>query len=230
VKPPSVPGTSRADAGRGMAKIAAATAVFALWHSLLCSDGAKSFARKLLGARRGTGLYRAFFMAQSVVTSGALILFVLLQPHRVLYRASGRWKWLGWGGQAASLGIALWAFRDLDQARFIGIQGVRALKEGEAITEAQAQGPEIEEDGRVHARGVFRFTRHPIEWAPVGLLFSTPVMKTNWLAFDLLAAIYMFFGALHEETRLLRKGGENYAKYQKQVPFFFGKPKNEPSE
>lgn len=214
-------------ATRGMAKIAGATIAFALWHSLLCSDGAKNFARRVLGARRGTGLYRAFFMAQSVVTSGALIVFVLLQPHRVLYQAKGRWKWLGWVGQAASLGFALWGFRDLDHARFIGIQGVKRLKEGEAIPEAQAQGPEIEEDGSVRAKGAFRISRHPIEWGPAGLLLFTPIMKTNWLAFDLLAALYMFFGALHEEKRLLRKSGEAYAKYQKQVPFFFGLPKKE---
>jgi steroid 5-alpha reductase family enzyme len=208
-----------------MAKIGAATVSFALWHSLLCSDGTKRLARKVLGERRGAGLYRAFFMAQSAVTTGALILYVLRQPYRTLYKASGWAKCLGWSAQAATVVFALQGLRDLDRAKFAGIKGVKSLHEKEVV-EAQAQGPEIEDDGQVRDVGVFRYSRHPIEWAPVALLFASPVMKTNWLAFDLLAAVYAYFGALHEEKRLLRKSGPAYAQYQNEVPFLFGRPKS----
>lgn len=210
------------DAHRAMGKIVAATFVFAVWHSLLCSDGAKNFARRILGMRRGTGLYRAFFMAQSALTTSALVIFIFLSPHRVLYKARGARRFLGWGGQLAALGIFFLGFRELDKAKFLGIQGVRDLQKDEPLNEAQAQGPEIEPDGQIRATGIYRFSRHPLEWAPVLLLMTSPVMKTNWLAFNFCAAIYSLLGALHEEKRLLRQS-PNYAKYQQQVAFFWGR-------
>lgn len=129
-------------------------------------------------------------------------------------------------GQGAALLLAFAALHELDKAKFVGLKGAKALRDGETeIPEAQAQGPELENDGTVRATGVFRWTRHPLEWAPVLLLFASPVMKTNWLIFDVLTAIYSVLGALHEEKRLLRQS-ENYAKYQKETPFFFGKGVN----
>ena len=208
-----------------MVKVGLATLLFAGWHSLLCSDGAKNRAREIFGARRGTGFYRAFFMVQSVLTSGALALFILLQPHRVLYQARGKTRFLGWAGQAGALVLFFLGMLELDKAKFLGLQGVRDLQKDQAITEAQAQGPELEADGTVRATGIFRYSRHPLEWAPALLLFASPVMKTNWLVFDVLTAIYSLLGALHEEKRLLRQS-KNYAAYQKQVPFFFGKPRS----
>lgn len=212
-------------ARRGMAKIGAATLLFALWHSILCSDGAKNGARAVFGVRRGTAFYRAFFMAQAVLTSGALVLTIFKQPHRVLYRARGAARLLGWAGQAGALVIFALGMLELDKAKFLGIQGVRDFKNDAPIAEAQAQGPELEADSAVRARGIFRYSRHPLEWAPALLLLASPTMKTNWLVFDVLTAIYSFLGALHEEERLTRQS-ENYAAYQKQVAFFFGKPKS----
>ena len=215
------------DAARGMRKIGAATLLFAGWHSLLCSDGAKNGARALLGERRGTGWYRAGFMAQSAFTTGALFLLILKQPHRTVYQARGALKLLGWAGQIAGLGVFALALRELDKPKFLGLKGVQEAQDQdfEAVEEAQAQGPELENhDATVRASGVFRYSRHPLEWAPIALLLCSPKMKTNWLAFDLLAAIYSFLGALHEEKRLARQSAA-YAQYQKQVPFFVGKPK-----
>lgn len=221
---PEVP---RSDAARGMAKIGAATLLFAAWHSLLCSDGAKETARALLGERRGTGFYRAGFMAQSALSTGALVLYLLRQPHRTIYRARGALKLAGWAGQLASGIVFALALGELDKPKFLGLKGVNQAQNPEGnIEEAQAQGPELEDDdATVRASGVFRYSRHPLEWAPIALLFCSPKMKTNWLAFDILAAIYSVVGALHEEKRLLRQSPTAYAKYQKQVPFFCGKPK-----
>lgn len=210
-----------------MARIGIATVGFALWHSFLCSRRAKDGAKKWLGEERGTGYYRAFFMAQSAVTTGALVLFVLFQPHRVLYSAQGWKRWLGWGGQAGSILLAVLALREQDVAKFAGVKGVKALADEEHIPEAEAQGPTIEEDGRVRAQGVFRYSRHALDWAPVLLLLTSPVMKTNWLAFDVLAAIYAVLGAKQEEKRLLLQSPEAYKEYQRQVAFFFGLPKRQ---
>lgn len=207
-----------------MAHITAATAVFALWHSLLCSKEAKKLAKTWFGTRRGTAYYRAFFMVQAALTSGPLLLYVLTRPHRTLYSVKGWGRLLCWSGQGAALLVALSALRNIDTAKFTGSKGVEAFEAGEPIPEAEAQGPEIEDDGEIRVRGVFRYTRHPLEWAPVLLLFATPTLKTNWLAFDILATIYSYVGARHEEKRLLKQAGKAYEAYQRQVPFFVGWP------
>ena len=208
----------------GMVKVAAATVAFALWHSFLCSNGAKNGARALLGKKRGTGLYRAFFMIQALPTSVALFYTVWKQPNRVLYQARGGTRFLGWIVQAFSLAVALAAFFTFDKPKFLGIKGVAELNADLPLDEAQAQGPEIESDGKTRAVGVFRYSRHPLEWALALLFFATPKMKTNWLVFALLNALYSYFGALHEEKRL-KKHSSHYENYQKQVAFFFGKSK-----
>lgn len=211
-----------------MMRVGVATLSFALWHSLLCSDAAKNRARIWLGARRGTAFYRAFFMAQSALTTGALLLYIFKQPQRTLYEARGWKRILGWSAQLGALGVFALGLRELDKAKFLGLQSVRDFNHNAPVAQdqaqPQAQGPELENDGTVRATGIFRFSRHPLEWAPALLLFASPTMKTNWLVFDVLAAIYSFVGALHEEKRLLRQS-PHYALYQKQVAFFWGKPK-----
>lgn len=120
--------------------------------------------------------------------------------------------------------MAFGALSQLDKAKFVGLEGVKALREGKEVPYAPAQGPELESDGTMRAAGVYRWTRHPLEWAPVILFFASPHMKTNWLVFDVLQAFYALLGALHEEKRL-RRESEDYAEYQKEAAFWVGRPK-----
>lgn len=208
-----------------MLRVAAMTLGFALWHSLLCSNSAKNLARRLLGARRGTGLYRAFFMAQALPASLALFYGVWKQPNRVLYELRGAARVLAWTAQAASLAIALASLFTFDKPKFLGLKGIAELATDAPLDEAQAQGPEIEPDGEPRVVGPFRYSRHPLEWVVALVFFVTPKMKTNWLIFSALNGLYSYLGALHEEQRL-DAHNEHYANYQKQVPFFFGFPKS----
>ena len=204
---------SPSEARRGMVEIGAATVGFALWHSFLCSLPVKT---RLTDALQKRGLtYRLFFNLQSAVTFGALILWILTRPKRTIYRFE-KWKKLPfWLGQLTFLAICLWSVAHLQPARFLL---------GQSDDEPDAQGPNIHQNGKIEADGPFRWSRHPLEWAPMLLLFSTPHLKTNWLAFNVLGTIYSLFGALHEEKRLER-ASKNYVRYQKQVGFFFGRRK-----
>ncbi len=203
----------------------AASLLFALVHSLFSSDGAKNGARALLGERRGTAFYRAFFMLQSTLTLVATTLFIMKQPHRMLYEARGWKRFYGWSAQALGLAIAFAGASQLDLGKFLGTRGIVALQNGETlIPEAQAQGPEIEDDGQIRVTGPFRFSRHAIEWAVPVVLFSSPKMKTSWLVFDAIMTLYCYLGALHEEKRLGNQS-PHYAKYQEKVPFFLAWPK-----
>lgn len=211
-------------ARRGMGRIAAATTVFSLWHSLLCSRQAKESAAKLLGERRGRALYRLFFMAQSFLTSGALVLFILKQPSRTLYDRRGVARVVSWMGQAACLFLGWRASHDLGPRHFTGLESLQQLRDDLTITEAEAQGPSREPDNQLRVTGVYRWSRHPLEWTPILLLWLTPRLNTNWLAFNVLAALSSWLGAIHEEKRLLQKSPQSFAQYQKQVSFLIGKP------
>ncbi|HEX8465464.1 MAG TPA: hypothetical protein VF627_12680 [Abditibacterium sp.] len=213
-------------ARRGAGRVALATTLFALWHSFLCWQNTKNFVKTHLGERRGTHGYRAFFMAQSLVTTVTLAVFILKQPHRTLYNARGWRKIAAWSVQGAALLVAGWAIASLDTGKFLGLKGLRAIVSGENLSEAQAQGPELE-SGVFQARGPYGWSRHPLEWVPPILLFSTPKMKTNWLPFDILTALYCFVGALHEEKRLLDQHPEAFAEYQEKVSFWVRKPKRD---
>jgi hypothetical protein len=75
---------------RATLKIVVATALFGAVHSALASDAAKRTATDLFGQRQRNGLYRLFYIAQSMLTFGMLARYVYQQPSRELYRAPRR--------------------------------------------------------------------------------------------------------------------------------------------
>jgi hypothetical protein len=61
---------------RDMLKTAAATALFGVVHSALASRAAKERMSELLGSRTGRGLYRLFYIGQSVGSLATLAAYV----------------------------------------------------------------------------------------------------------------------------------------------------------
>ena len=164
-----------------MIEIALATLIFALWHSLLASLPVKNRVAGALHARSWT--YRGFFMAQSAVTFGALLWLIFSRPKRTIYRFEG-WKKLPfWLAQGFFAGVCLWSVWELAPARFVL---------GKIDDEPETQSPDFHRNDENAARGPFRWSRHPLEWAPVLILCCTPHLKTNWLAFNILGAFYAF--------------------------------------
>lgn len=74
---------------RSMLKVAAATAAFGVVHSVLASRTAKRAAARRFGERNRNGLYRVFYIGQSLVTFGLLAAYIRRQPSRELYRIEG---------------------------------------------------------------------------------------------------------------------------------------------
>ena len=74
---------------RSMFKVAAATAVFGVIHSLMASRSAKRAAARTFGVRNRNGLYRVGYICQSLVTVGILAAYSRRQPSGELYRIRG---------------------------------------------------------------------------------------------------------------------------------------------
>src|SRR5690606_29272060 len=72
-----------------VARIVVSTLGFAVIHSLLASHAAKRCAARLFGERKRNAYYRTFFNTQSVVTSAALVFYILKLPDRTFWNVRG---------------------------------------------------------------------------------------------------------------------------------------------
>ena len=210
--------------GHGSAgRIVAATALFALVHSALASRAAKAAATRLLGERARDGWYRAFYNAQAVATTGALVAWGMRQPDRTLYRVRGPLALLLRAGQLAGLAFGAAAVREVGLARMAGVTSATAWARDAADVppEPEAQGPAPDASGRLRTRGPFAVVRHPLNLMPLPVLWLNPVMTANLAAGSALATLYFVLGSRHEEARLLARHGDAYAAYQRSgVPFY----------
>jgi hypothetical protein len=199
---------------RSMLKVAAATAVFGLVHSALASRTAKRAAVRRFGERNRNGLYRVFYLAQSAVTFGMLAAYIRRQPSRELYRIEGPLAFLMHAVQAGALVYATSAAGQVGIRRIIGLESLeRWLGDGPVPPEPPAQGPALDDEGKMHAAGPFAWSRHPLNFAPLPILWLWPRMTTSLLAFNTAATIYLMIGSLHEEARLKGAFGEDYDAY-----------------
>jgi hypothetical protein len=208
---------------RSVARVAAATVLFALVHSLFASRAAKEWTVRRLGERNRNGLYRAFFLGQSVLTFAALAAYVLRLPERVIYRVHGLPALMMVAGQVIGLGLAVYAAAAVGLRDLLGVNSVRTWLRGDARVppEPPAQGPRLDLDGRMHVTGPFKWSRHPLNLMQLPVFWLSPLMTERLLAFNIVATVYLVLGSLHEEQLLRAAYGEPYAEYQHGgVPFY----------
>jgi methanethiol S-methyltransferase len=211
---------------RSMVKVAAATAVFGVAHSALASRTAKRAAARAVGERNRNGLYRVSYIAQSVAMSGLLTAYIRRQPSRELYRIEGPAALVMHAAQAGAIVYATSAARQVGVRRITGLESLLAWRgEGPVPPEPEAQGPALDAEGRRHLIGPFARSRHPLNFAPLPILWLWPRMTTSLLAFNTAATIYLVVGSLHEEARLREAFGAEYDTYLNSgVPFYVPAP------
>lgn len=212
--------------GRGFWRVAAATAAFGVVHSALASRAAKRRAAEWFGERNRNGLYRLFYLGQSLATFAALAGYIRRQPGRELYHVRGPAALLLRAGQAAAVLHAVASARQVGMVRILGLESFAAWLRGEDTPpEPEAHGPALGADGTMRATGPFAWSRHPLNFSPVPIFWLNPRMTTNLLAYNLAATVYFLVGSLHEETRLRASYGEAYRRYQESgVPFYLPTP------
>lgn len=234
----------------GVVAIGAACVAFGAVHSLLASRGAKRLAERLLGTRRRNALYRPFYLAQSTVTLGALLLYIRRQPGHTLYHVRGPAALIMRAGQIAGLAYAVAAAHQIGIPGMLGLRGLWAWTRGRDVPpEPEAQGPaivggrppygaltsspsrpspspgEAHAENRMRVTGPFRLHRHPVNFAPLPVLWLFPRMTTRVAALAGASTVYLLLGSIHEEVRLRAAYGRAYERYQKSgVPFYLPVP------
>jgi hypothetical protein len=199
----------------------AATSLFAAIHSALASRVAKKSAEQVFGQRNRNGLYRAVYIGQSIGTFALLTAYIRRQPGSVLYEipmpVSGAMR-------ATQLAGFLVAAQAASKVGITKISGAKSfgqwLGEGKVEPEPEAQGPALVR-GKMDQGGPFRFSRHPLNFWPLLVLWFSPRMTTNLLAFNAAATVYLVIGSAHEEVRLRQAYGQPYEQYEaKNIPFY----------
>lgn len=181
----------------------------------------------MLGERQRNGLYRPFYNAQALVGLGVLWVYVRPEPDRELYRVRGPLRWLLHAGQAAGAATAVAAAWQVGVPAITGLRSLAAWLRGEdeVPPEPEAQGPAPEADGHLRTAGPFRWSRHPLNFSPLPILWLMPRMTVKLAAFNAVATLYAVLGSRHEEARLEAAYGADYRAYQHSgCPFFLPAP------
>jgi protein-S-isoprenylcysteine O-methyltransferase Ste14 len=181
-----------------------AWALYGALHSLLASFSAKALAERWLdlGVRR---YYRLFYNLVVSLTFVLLITLVILSPDLEVSRISFPWLALTLLVEGlAALGL-LAGLLQTGVLRFLGL--------------AQITGsPDFGGPPKLEVSGLYRYVRHPLYLFAMVLLWLLPLMTWNILAFNLGATLYILVGIQFEERKLLKKFGQAYADYQRDVP------------
>lgn len=175
-------------------------------HSLLASLRAKALAARWFGDAGRLG-YRLFFNLSALISFAPILALVALLPDRRIYAIPLPWALLTGALQlAAALGMLV-SVLQTHPLHFLGL---------EQLTRPESAGDHPRE---LVVRGAYRYVRHPLYFFSLVILWLTPLMSWNVLAFNLGATAYMALGAwLLEEPKLIQAFGEQYRAYRQSTP------------
>ena len=180
-------------------------AFFGLVHSFLADPRVKRHARSLLGEAFDRWSRLAFTLLALVMVI-PFFYVLLFMPNKTLYVIAWPWRALLAAGQVLAALALLSALRQTGISYFLGLAQPgrsKAGKENHLVTD-----------------GFYCHLRNPLFFFGALFLWLSPVMTENLLAFNILATIYFYIGARHEERSLREEFGQDYEDYQKRVPMF----------
>lgn len=176
---------------------------FAAVHSLLADSMAKSTARRAIAS--ADRWYRLAYVLLAIIMVLPFIYMLLFFPDRTLYVVPSPWSWLMVAGQSLAALALLGALHQTGFSYFFGLTQIlgKREKEGGLVTD-----------------GFYCHLRNPSFFFGALFLWLFPIMTVNLLTFNILATLYFYVGALHEEKSLQKEFGEAYEEYRREVPMF----------
>ena len=180
---------------------------FVVVHSFLADPRFKSRAKKATGNSFDC-LHRLAYNLLALLMMLPFLFIMIFLPDRIIYSIPAPWSWLMLVAQLLAAVALLQTIRRTGVSYFLGFFQLRG-----------ASGPASGEGGLV-TDGFYCHIRNPLFFFSAIFLWLSPLMTENLLAFNILATIYFYLGARHEERSLKEEFGEEYEEYQKAVPMF----------
>jgi protein-S-isoprenylcysteine O-methyltransferase Ste14 len=179
--------------------------IFGLTHSLLADPRAKMVVRNALGPAADRW-YRLVYVILSAVAVLPFFYVLAFMPDRTLYTVPAPWKWLMMAGQAMSVIAVVAALKQTGFSYFFGLSQPFSARPGEP--------------GNLVTGGFYCHIRNPLFFFGTVFLWLFPFMTVNLLTFNIMATVYFYVGALHEERSLVEEFGDAYKVYRPRVPMF----------
>jgi methanethiol S-methyltransferase len=187
----------------GVAALAAYFAFFALVHSFLADPRFKRWGKRTFG-NLFSRWHRLAFTVLALIMIQPFFYILMFLPGTTLYIVS--WPWNGL--MAACQGLAALAL--LASLRQTGISHFLGL----------AQPGSTSASGGLVTNGFYCHLRNPLFFFAALFLWLSPIMTLNLLVFNILATVYFYIGARHEERSLHEEFGQEYDAYKVRVPMF----------
>lgn len=186
---------------------------FIFWsvlHSITASAGFKIMIRSWVGQRPYDGLYRLSYNLFSAITFlPVLWLLTTIVPNNVIWRVPQPFSYLFVLIQLIGVVGLIVSLLQTDLMRFAGIGQAARFLRGEE---------EINPPPTLVTRGTYAYVRHPLYFFSLLILWFLPIMTWSTLLFNILSTIYFWVGSILEERRLISTFGDEYSRYQQQVP------------
>jgi protein-S-isoprenylcysteine O-methyltransferase Ste14 len=177
--------------------------LFCALHSGLASIGAKQKAQKLMG--RHFRLYRLWYTLFAFASLGAVVIYQLSIATTHLYAPNTFSKILG--GLVCLSGVVIMGV--CIRKYFMHLSGLKSLY----LNDEQAAN-------KLQISGIHRFVRHPLYsgtfLAIWGIWIVVP--QLSLLIANAIITCYTIMAIKWEEQKLLQEFGDDYRRYQQQVP------------
>ncbi len=185
--------------------------LFCASHSLFAR---KKFKEKLFRLFPKTRpFYRIFYNFLAVILLALWL--VTLPGERVLYRTDGFLMLLLITIQLLALAGAIKSLKGHGSV-FMGLTQLRRyLYHGE-----QPQYLDEPNRGSFIQSGFYSYMRHPLYTFSMVILAASPIMTQNLLYIIICVGLYFYIGSYFEERGLIKRFGDDYRTYQKEVSRF----------
>lgn len=182
-----------------------AGAVYGVIHSLTASLWLKQFATRVFG-ENGCRYYRLTYVVISLITTPLYAALVLLLPDARLYIIPQPWIFLTGFIQLLALAGLLLSFKGTGVVGFLGLDSLLSK-------------PSAPTKNPLMTGGLYQYSRHPVYFFSLIVLWLLPLMSWNILALAIGVTLYTLIGSRFEERKLVGEFGQTYIDYRKVTPW-----------
>jgi protein-S-isoprenylcysteine O-methyltransferase Ste14 len=144
------------------------------------------------------------------ITSGLALLSVVLiwqESQQVIATATGVWRWIARTVFFLAVGGVIWGAISL---RGFDTLGLRPIRHRSRVETPSAP--------TLVVRGPYRWSRHPLYFFVLLMMWSHPDLTLDRALFNVLWTVWIVVGTVLEERDLVAEFGDRYIEYQRNVP------------